>query len=252
MGKLVGIAGTLRGKVGAFVFTKGENGQTYAKSYQPQVANPKSEGQLRQRAKMNVVGRISSLVPNELLVGLTGNKRARRSVFNKQLLSVATVDDSVQGTFTASVAPEDVVFSRGESMLHAAITTPASTQQQSMSIGLELTDADLANKYGERVIVVVVDPHDKGGVSLVRFTDVVFDGTTEKTVSIAYGMDIESRSLVAVYRVPFMLSDKGSNVFSSSIANDNESMIAKLMLGAENVDRWGASAMAAKLVFTTA
>lgn len=252
MGKLVGIAGTLRGKVGAMVFSKGEKGETYAKAYQPQVYNPKTEGQLRQRAKMNVVGRISALVPEELLIGLRGNKRTRRGIFNKQLLSVATVNDSVSGEFTASVAPEDIVFSKGESMLHAAITTQATTQQQSMSIGLELTDAELANKYGERVIVVVVDPQDKGGVSLVRYADVVFDGTTEKTVSIAYGMDIENHSLVTVYRVPFMLSDKGSNVFTSSLANDDTSIVAKLVLGTENVDRWGASAMAAKMVFTTA
>ena len=112
MGKFVGFIGTISGKVGTTVFSKGEKGLTYGRSYQPQVYNPKSVGQVDQRAKMNLVGRMSMVTPKSLLTGMTGvNNRQRRSAFTSGLLSVATIDRSVPGKVVAKIAPEDVTFS---------------------------------------------------------------------------------------------------------------------------------------------
>lgn len=252
MGKLVGIAGTLRGKVGAMVFTKGENGETYAKSYQPQVANPKTDGQLKQRAKMNLAGKISALVPTEILVGLGGNKRGRRSLFNHMIMGAITVDTTVPGTYEASIEPANIIFSKGEFLQRADVTTQPSSTVEAAIIGLTMSDTSLVGKYGERLIVVAVDPEDKGGISLVNYVDVVFSNTTEQNVSVPYNTTIATGTMVSIYRVPFILSDRGAEVVSTSLANDGSSMLSKVLLGTEVVSRWGASTMAKSLVFTAA
>lgn len=125
MAKFVGFIGTIRGKVGTTVFTKGENGMSYGRAYQPQVYNPKSAGQSEQRAKMNLVGRMSQATPKVLLVGMAGvNNRQRRSGFNRNLLNVATIDRSNPGSIIAKIDPESVIFSQGGETLHASALTP--------------------------------------------------------------------------------------------------------------------------------
>ena len=123
MGKFVGFVGSIRGKVGNVVFTKGENGITYGRAYQPQVSNPKTMAQVDQRAKMNLVGRMSQVTPKALLVGLGfSNNRQRRSWFCKNLLNVAVVDRSAPDSVVAQIAPESVIFSRGAEVIGAAMS----------------------------------------------------------------------------------------------------------------------------------
>ena len=62
MGKFVGFIGGIAGKVGNVVFSKGDDGKTYGRAYQPNVANPNTKAQRDQRAqylcKHNIVPRL--------------------------------------------------------------------------------------------------------------------------------------------------------------------------------------------------
>lgn len=252
MGKFVGLIGTISGKVGNVVFVKGAKGTSYGRTYQPVVANPKTIGQVDQRSKMNLVGRMSQVTPYEVLLGMGGNKRMRRSEFNKNLLSVATIDRSVPGTVVAKIEPANILFSKGAQTLEANVSTAGATTATAATIGLTLADATLAGKYGERIVVAVIDPSDKGGYSLLKYADVMFDNTTPKTVTVNYGTPIASESLVCIYRLPFQLNEQGVAIRTETLANNGTDIIAKVLLSDNLVRDWGQSELATTEVFQQA
>lgn len=250
MAKLVGIF-QFNGKLGETVGMKGADGQNYVRTRVTPL-NPKTELQTDQRAKVNLMGRMSQVTPAEVILGMGSTKRIRRSNFNKNLLDVATIDRSAPGTIVAKVAPEDVIFSKGAQSLEATVSTPAATTSGEATIGLTLADASLVNMYGERIVVAVIDPNDKAGYSLVKYTDVVFDGTTAKTATVKYGAPIADESLVCIYRIPYLLTEEGAAKRMQTLANDGTDIIAKVLLSNNLVRDWGNSTLAATQVFTQA
>lgn len=252
MGKFVGVIGTISGKVGNVVFVKGEKGISYGRTYQPVVANPKTIGQTDQRAKMNLVGRMSQVTPKALLVGMNGsNNRQRRSEFNSHLLNVATIDRSTPEKVIAKIAPEDVVFSQGAEVISASIATPT-IAATSVSVALTLGDAAIAGRYGERIVVAVIDPSDKAGYSQIKFVEVTLDDTTATTATVNFGEPIADESLVCIYRLPFMLTEDGAKLKAETLANDGADITAQLLAGGNYVRGWGNSVLAATQVFTNA
>lgn len=253
MAKFVGFIGTIRGKVGTTVFTKGENGMSYGRAYQPQVYNPKTAGQSDQRAKMNLVGRMSQATPKALLVGMPGtNNRQRRSGFNRNLLSVATVDRSNPGSIVAKVEPESIIFSQGGEILHATATTPVVTVQQ-VSVKLTLSDSTLAGSYGERIVAAVITPDDKAGYSKVFYTDKVLDSTEQVTTDIMLPAPMDEGTMVAVYRIPFVLTSEGANYRAERLETDGTDIIAQLVASNGGMVRgFGDSVFSTKSVFTQA
>lgn len=253
MAKFVGFVGTIRGKVGTTVFTKGENGLSYGRSYQPQVYNPKTIGQVDQRAKMNLIGRMSQVTPKSLLIGMGGaTNRQRRSAFNRNLLYVASVDHSSPTSIIAKVAPEDVVFSEGSEVLHATASTAVVTAN-AVSLTLTLADSALAGAYGERVVVAVIDPSDKAGYSHVQYVDSVLDNTSALSVSLNLPQELVDGSLVTVYRIPYVLTSEAARYRAETMANDGVDIIANLLkAGSGSVRGFGRSVFEEKRVFQNA
>lgn len=253
MAKFVGFVGTIRGKIGTTVFTKGENGLSYGRSYQPQVFNPKTAGQVDRRAIMNLVGRMTAVTPKLLLVGMYGsNNRQRRSAFNRNLLNVATVDRSAPDSIIAKVAPEDIVFSEGAEVLHATASAPV-VNASSVSMSLTLADTALAGAYGERVVVAIIDPSDKAGYSQVLYVDSMLDNTSAKAVNIALSKALVDGSLVAVYRIPYVLTADAALYRAETLANDGVDIIANMLQSSNGYVRgFGRSVFEAKSVFTQA
>ena len=253
MGKFVGFIGTISGKVGTTVFQKGEKGLSYGRSYQPVVANPKTIGQTDQRAKMNLAGRMSEVTPKALLQGMGfENNRQRRSEFVSNLLKVAVIDRSTPGSVIAKIAPEDVVFSKGAEIIRASVAAPTIVANQ-VTIPITLSSADDAGKYGERIIVAVIDPSDKAGYSLVAYKDVVLENTTAVNVQVSLGTNMADGSLVAIYRAPFYLNESGARLRSETLANNGNDITAQLLAAGQNYVRdWGRSVMAIDEVFHNA
>lgn len=248
------LLGSARGRVGGLVFSKGENGENYVRSYQPQVFNPKTDAQKVPRAKMNLVGRMTNVTPAVVIAGMDGvNKRKRRSRFNSILLKAATVDTSDPAAIVAKIEPADVVFSEGAGVISASVATPMAVTASSVRIGLQLADASLAGMYGEKVIVAVIDPSQKGGYSQVVATDVVFENTTARDVVLTMAAEIAEESLICLYRAPFVLSDNGRKaIATSTIYTDGSDMLAQLVSASSAVRQWGNSVLTGTLVFTQA
>ena len=253
MAKIAGISGTLRGKIGMTVYTKGENGVSYARQYQPQVYNPKTAAQVDRRAIMNLVGRMSEVTPKALIVGMSGsNNRQRRSAFNRNLLNVATVDHSNPDSIIAKVSPEDIIFSEGGEVLRATATRPV-LSANSVNLSLTLTDAALAGAYGERVVVAIINPSDKAGYSRVLYVDSMLDDTTAKAITIAFPQALVDETMVAVYRIPFVLTDDAARYRSETLVNDGTDIISNLLVSnASYVLGFGRSVFHEKSVFTAA
>lgn len=250
MAKLVGIF-QFNGKLGETVGMKGADGKNYVRTRVTPL-NPKTDAQTDQRAKVNLMGRMSQATPFEVILGMGSTKRMRRAEFNKNLINVATIDRTVPGTILAKILPEDVVFSKGSQSPEATVSTPAATTATTLTMGLTLGNSALAGKYGERVVVAVIDPSDKSGYSLVKYADVMFDDTAAKTVTINYGAPIADESLVCVYRIPFQLNEAGAAMRYQTIANNGTDIIAKVLLSNNLVQDWGNSFLAATELFTAA
>lgn len=120
MAKSTNGLGQFRGKLGGAVFAVNA-GEQIVRQYQPQVSNPRTAAQLTQRAKMNLTGKLSAIVRNSAIMALGINSRERRSVFTSNILRNATV--TIDGTkYTAAIAPENIVFSKGNSVPVVTLT----------------------------------------------------------------------------------------------------------------------------------
>lgn len=253
MGKLVGVAGSLRGKIGTFVFSKGENGESYAKAYQPQVRNPRTDGQLSQRAKINLVGQISQAVPKSMLVGMGwANPRHRRSVFNRSLIEMTEVTHPVGGDFVATLDARGIQFSSGSEVLRASVSTGVTLAASGVTIGLTLNESALAGAYGERVIVGVITPESKPAVAYFVDKVVIFDDQTELSVKVDFPQEISADDYVVMYRIPFVLSEEGIAIRTESIAADRPNIESSLLASGNGVKVWGKTFFQYDAVFTAA
>lgn len=254
MAKFTKLLGSARGRVGGLVFSKGENGENYVRSYQPTVANPKSTAQKTQRAKMNLVGQMTAVTPGTVLAGMDGiNGRMRRSRFNSLLLRAATLDATDPNQIVAKIEPADIVFSDGTAAISATVSTPMTVTSGGATVGLTLADSSLAGAYGEKVVLAVIDPSMKGGYSVIVSSDVIFENTTAVTVNLRVPAGIVTESLACLYRIPFILSEDGRAAISTTtIYNNGSDILAEFLTGSSAVRVWGRSILADSSVFTQA
>lgn len=250
MAKAIGLIGTLSGKVGNVVFCKGENGETITRAYQSQVNNPKSSAQTTQRAKLNLVGRLSQVTPAEVLVGLGDSKRRNRAMFLSNCLRAA-VTAVVDGVLQANIDPEDIVFSKGSAPMSATMGN-VTIDATGLETSLLLSDASLAGKYGERLIMAIIDPKSVGGYSLIRYVDYVLEDAASNPVRINYGAIVAVDSMVVLYRVPFVLTPMGASMVYEGMSNDANNIIASVLQTDGAVKDFGPSQMQSKQVFTAA
>lgn len=201
MGKSVNIIGTIRGKVGSVVFSKGPKGETIMRSYQPQVSNPRTRAQLAQRAKVNMVGKLSKLIPIEALSGLgMGSRLANRSEFNSSCLRKA-VAFSQQGVFTASILPGELVFSKGVATLGATLGA-VTVATNSVSVALSNVNAD--GNHGVRLIAVVMQNVQGDAYKSAGYSDIIFEeGQTSAVVNLP--VTLVNGDIVLLYACPMEL-----------------------------------------------
>lgn len=255
MAKFIGVIGAVRGKVGTMVFSKGENGVSYGKAYQPSVANPRTPAQLSQRAKANIAGRISKAATAEMIAALGSSKRWNRSEFCSEILKGAVVTVS-NGEYVASVAPEAIIFSRGAETLNAT-GNPFIINENKLTYSLTLQDTTLGGKYGERIIIGIIRPEDKGGVSYFKMRDILFpvvEGQAQPIEGeVHFAQPIDDGTMIVVWRSPFVLSENGVTLSTESVYNDDNELVAKLLSSpSKNFRGWGESIVFQQSVFTTA
>ena len=246
MAKLNGIIGSGSGKVGVMVLSKGKAGQTIARAYQPQVANPNTLPQQLQRAKMNLAGKIGGVVPSAAMSAISmGNNRGNRSEFTRVIIRSATAG-IVAGVPTAQVNPERIVFGKGAAPMLASLGTAVFTKN-SISIPVTATPSSYAGAYGVRIIALCVKSATTPTIyEFCSYTDHLFDepaeGQTSVTETIVVATpDMATGNQIMLYVVPFVMSERGLKAFGNELDYSDSLLTASLSVNSGFVTDWGNS-----------
>lgn len=253
MAKVFGMNGVATGRRGNDVFAV-TNGTQIVRQYQPIVANPRTDAQLRQRARMNTAGRFSHLCPKALLKAMqTENNRKNRSLFNKGLIDATTANAPVGGVYTATLAAGAVEFSRGAGYLKATASSPFSVAQGQAKITLQLSDATLANKYAERVVVAVLNSvANRETTEVVMFKDFAFANTTPVDVAFNLPETIVDGQRVLMWRIPIDLTEEGMNIATNVLAGTSNDITATLAATNGLVNEFGQTTYVGEINFQAA
>lgn len=243
MAKFQGFIGTGRGKAGNLVFAKGDNGETIARAYQPQVKNPRTAPQLSQRSKMNVVGQFSALVPASLIAPLgMGGQRRNRSEFSRTLLKAADVTFT-DGNYVAKFEPAAVKFSKGTAELMTTADTPVvSATKVTITLTTSNVPAEMLGNYGERIVVGVLDDDSNALYDSIHYIDhIVTTNTNTEAVVVNFNRPLEDGQTLVVWRMAYHLNAAGASVASKDIFIGDDDKITALMETSSTslVANWG-------------
>lgn len=237
------------GRVGGSVFAV-RNGEVIERAYNPIVANPRTDAQLIQRAKMNLAGQISKLVGFELLTSMgMPFKGKNRTMFVRNLINKSSAD-MVGKDAEAKINPADIIFSRGSVTPVATANAPVVTAN---TVTLELTPASgiEENTFGERVVVLVYESAD-AKVPMGAFSgESLVDPTDPISISVPIPFGMRTGNVLAVYRVPYRVANYGVRVKAEEMEGTPQEISAALTRSGENV-LWGETVFVGAQVFTQA
>lgn len=249
MAKTQNFIGGIRGRVGSLVYSKGGNGSTIVRTYQPQVANPQTLAQREQRAKVNLCGQLSALVAPEIIEALQmGSRLANRNDFNSRNIRNTTVQTRSDGSILASLRDRDVVFSHG-SVQPLASPSALQVSASALSLTLTLRDANKAGIYGERIVAVVSKVVAERTYETVVYVDTVLTDTAAKNVTLTFPVELTENKNVAVYRLPFELSTRGRALITGEMVGNDAALTATIAAQRSAVQDWGETVYFASTVF---
>lgn len=225
--------GQFSGRVGGVVYAV-RSGQQVVRSYQPVVANPKSYAQNLQRAKGNLIGRISQIVPWQILEGLGSsriNRRARllRLLFQKVTSGSAAGDTE---TINAKLLDEDFVFSEGALVPFYYLTAITATAS-GVSVTVNRDNAISAETAASQgVLVVVVLKQASGAWEQVLYRYVTPSEIASGSFTFTLNHRYEGAYNAAVYYAPFSTADGSRlNTVSGELTSTATSLDALLSVG---------------------
>lgn len=233
MAKLYGLNGVVSGRIGNTVY-RVLNGIQVAAQYQPVVSNPKSSAQMLQRAKANLVGRISAITPREAIVGMGRNNRERRSEFLKNGI-INTNSIIEDGVAVAKLEPSLLRFSKGTEIPMIVPLSNTITAGGSLTISYHRASGLAAEdwwKIGGTFVVVAIDPETGkyDFVRVVNWNKPSWPSTPETTLTQNILVEAITLHDVYVYFVPFSLDEQKGSTISKSIYIDTNDYAAKIGL----------------------
>lgn len=128
MGKLTSLNGKVIGKIGAVVYSTNA-GQIIAREYNPNVANPSTEKQVNQRAKLKLMSQLAATLAPVIVIPKEGLKSSR-NLFIKKNMGNAYSENGV-----AQITYENVQLTNGRAGIPGIMATRS--QQSGISISLE-------------------------------------------------------------------------------------------------------------------
>lgn len=244
--------GQFSGRVGGVVYAV-QAGRQVVRAYQPVVSNPKSTAQSIQRAKGNLVGRISKITPWQILEGLGDNKFNRRSRFLKLLLQKVTAGQAAgdPSKFNAKLAKQDFVFSEGTLVPLFRVSEVVASLYQ-ISVKLENVVVSAQTVFNQGALVVAVIKQSNGEYESVVYSFIAPDKLPTGSAIINLYHPAEGAYTADVYLAPFAAAD-GSVLptVSGDLTSTADSLDALLSVGtAASAVVWGASLYAKSASFT--
>lgn len=225
--------GQFSGKLGGSVFVV-SNGQQVIRAYQPNVSNPKSAGQNLQRAKGNLVGRLSAITPRDAIIGLGANNRQRRAAYlrNALLKSTASISD---GIYTAKLQPSDLLFSKGSEIpviVTSAVEISVTGVVTITYNRIAQVTRDEWNAAGGIFVAVAVDSvsGDYDFVRVYQWNKPNYPATSGEVVTETFTIERVTEHSVFIYFVPFVLASNVASTVTGGVAVDASAYVARLGL----------------------
>ena len=245
--------GQFSGRVGGVVYAV-QAGRQVVRAYQPIVSNPKSTAQSLQRAKGNLVGRISKITPWQILEGLGDNKFNRRSRFLRLLLRKVTAGQAAgdPSKFNAKLDDKDFVFSEGALVpLHSVSTINVSDRRVEVTV-TPAGGVSVGTAASQGFLVVVVIKQSSGEWEEILYRFVSPDELAGGSVVLTFNHRTEGAYTASVFAAPFALAD-GSKLptRAQELTSTASSLDALLEVGtATSSVVWGASRLMWSASFT--
>ena len=142
--KSTGLFGKNSGRVGGVVYFN-YRGQQVVRSYQPQVKNPNTKGQIVQRARFKLVSQLSSVFSKELKMSFYTNdaKMTSRNAWVKRMMKYVTYTSG-----EASLPIEEIVLTNANGGIQSAVV-----ENRVLDLSLSASEWD-RTKVKARVVVV--------------------------------------------------------------------------------------------------
>ena len=158
MGKVTSLYGKTTGKIGSIVFST-SGGQTIAREYNPHVANPNTQAQVNQRARMKLMSQLSaSLAP---VIAMTKEGLvSKRNKFVKRNFANSYASDGI-----AQISYENVQLTEGNAALPQIIGQFTQVDQATYAMNA-FRDEPAANI--SRVVWCLFVKTDDGNLSLAE------------------------------------------------------------------------------------
>lgn len=223
MGKSVNGLGQFRGRVGGLVFARGDNGSQIIRTYQPVVKNPRTEGQLEQRAKVNLAGQISRAIPKNIIYSLGSNGRARRSELLKSLIKATSVTES-GGNYNASLSKASVKLSKGE-----FVDFNPTFAVQGMDINVNWNDPLIT---GSTMTIVYLISHDDNLFQPFTYIEELPASQRNSSYSFLPDSPITTASTnVTVFMILTAPETEGTSISTGNANSANSNFVASLLTG---------------------
>ena len=211
MGKVTSLYGKTTGKIGSIVFST-SGGETIAREYNPHVANPNTQAQVDQRARMKLMSQLSACLSPVIAMTKEGLV-SKRNKFVKRNFANSYASQGV-----AQISYENVQLTEGNAPLPQIVGTISSVQGVEVAY-CGFNDAPSANL--SRVVWCLFIKTDQGNLQLVEshivstkwdddkgvYFPVEWDlldadptnGASDNYVIYAYGMSDTSERASAMY-----------------------------------------------------
>lgn len=228
MGKVVGLIGSVSGKVGNVVYAV-QNGIQTARVYNPSVSNPKSAAQTSHRAKMALAGRLSGLLTPAAISGMAGsNKRAKRGDFIRETIRKATSFDGV----SAKIQPADIMFAKGTVGMYdrdyqiSVVQSQTATKNVNVNVTIGAGPGTINLRpagYGERIVVLAINTEtsnfDYAQTVVANLPQA--GGTVVNTLSFYIPVEMQPDYSFYVYAIPFIAEGVPESSSYSFLGNDD-------------------------------
>jgi len=155
--------GNWSGRAGGQVY-RVRSGEQIITAYQPNVNNPRTDAQLKQRAKLALAGKLSSILLDNMIYGLASSRTARRATLLSIITNKATavLDPSAldgERSWLGRIFPSQIELSKGFDYINADTGTLTATKSESVEeVAIDADNLDFLKAEGnEANKLMIVD-----------------------------------------------------------------------------------------------
>jgi hypothetical protein len=223
MGKVTSLYGKTTGKIGSIVFAT-SGGETIAREYNPHVANPSTEAQVNQRARMKLMSQVSAALSPVIIMQKSGLVSVRNQFVKRNFPYSNAVDG------TAQISYENIQLTQGNASLPQLVfSNPGGQQSASLALA-ESADAAIS-----RVCYIIYKKTQEAKLQFVE-SHIVEEAGDDGTFKWILNRTMNDNYVFYAYGMKD-LSAKASAEYASynvTTANDLAKLVAVRRISAED------------------